>query len=162
MSSDKDEEIESIEDLIPKERLAKGDLTVSYNMRGKINRAIPASLTIIKELVRRGIIPYHHEIYAVGFSELRAAFRAPWAVRSSAVLLEQWGIGLSASKADSIYQHVCRKIGIWRGGVIEFIVETDKSHENKNHHALYNDCLSRLVEAMDEEREKAKEEAGLH
>jgi hypothetical protein len=75
------------------------------------------------------------------------------------VLLEQWGVGVSGGRADMVYQNVCRKIEMWRTGVIEFIVENDKSHENKAHHELYKDCLSRLIDAMDEEREKAYEES---
>lgn len=152
-------EIPPDEDLITKARLAKGDLMVAKNLRGKVCRAIPMKLTLIKELIRRDVFPYHFEIYAVGFLELRNAFRAPWAVRSSAVLLEQWGVGISNSKADAIYQNVCRQVGIWRTGVIEFVVESGKEHENIKHHELYQDCFARLVAAMDEQREKAKEEA---
>lgn len=154
-------EISPNEDLISPHRFAKGDLMVARNMRGKISRAIPANLTLIKELIRRDIFPYHYEIYGVGFLELRTAFRSPWAVRSSAVLLEQWGIGLSNSKADAIYQNVCRSVGIWRTGVIEFVVESSKEHENKVHHELYRDCFSRLIASMDEEREKAYEASRL-
>lgn len=149
-------EIPPDEDLISPERLAKGDLMVAKNMRGKVCRAIPTNLTLIKELIRRGIFPYHYEIYGVGFLELRAAFRAPWAVRSAAVLMEQWGIGLSNSKADAIYQNVCRQVGIWRTGVIEFVVESSKEHENSKHHEMYQDSFARLVLSMDEERERAK------
>ena len=89
------QEIQPTEDLITNERLAKGDLEVTYNPRDKINRAIPKDLTIVKELVRRGFFPQYYEIYGVGLLELRAAFRSPQSVRSNAVLTSQWGRALA-------------------------------------------------------------------
>jgi hypothetical protein len=148
------QEISPDEHLITPERLAKGDLEVAHNLRDKISRAIPANLTLIKELVRRGVFPHHYEIYGVTFLELRAAFRSPWGVRSSAVLLEQWGIGMSVSKADNIYQHVCRALGTEKITIIEFVMERMKDVENKKHHGAYRGCFEKLVETMDEERER--------
>lgn len=148
------EEITPDDDLITPERLAKGDLEVAKNLKGKINRAVPIQLTIIKELVRRRVFPYHYEIYGVGFLELRNAFRAPWGVRSAAVLLEQWGVGISNSKADSIYQEVCRKIGQERIHVIEFVVEEMNNREEVCKHQDYKKSFELLVAAMDEERER--------
>ncbi len=149
-----EEFIDSTEDLITKERLAKGDLEVAVNLRGKISRAIPANLTIIKELIRKRVFPYHYEIYGVGFLELRNAFRAPWASRSSAVLLEQWGFGVSNSRADSIYQSVCRQVGVEKMRVVEFVIESPKEKDDVEKHDEYKNCFDKLVEAMDEERER--------
>lgn len=141
------------EDIVTPERLAKGDLETSCNSRGKINHAISARLTIMKELVRRDIFPYHYDIYGVQFLELRAAFRSPWNMRSSAVLLEQWGVGLSGSRADEIYQNVCRRIGSRRIDVIQYVMEQPKEKEHKNNHEAYKESLEALIAAMDEERE---------
>ncbi len=152
------QDIDPSEDLITPARLAKGDLAVATNLRGKISRAIPANLTIAKELIRRRVFPYHYEIYGVGFLELRNAFRAPWAVRSSAVLLEQWGVGVSCSKANEVYENVCRRLGLRRIWVIEFVLEQMKDREDAQRHDMYKDCFDHLIEAMDEERSKLQQE----
>lgn len=153
------------EDLVTPERRAKGDLEVVINIRGKVSRAIPARLTILKDLIQRGVTPYHYEIYATGFLELRNAFRSPWAVRSSAVLLEQWGIGVSNGQADSIYQAVCRGIGSSRIEIIQYVSEAQerrigrsKPREVERRREVltgYKEALERLVHIMDEERERA-------
>ena len=159
-------EISADEDLITPERRKKGDLDVALNLKGKVSRAIPAQLSVIKELIRRGTFPYHYEIYGVGFLELRNAFRAPWASRSSAVLLEQWGVGVSNSKADNIYQAVCRGLGVPR---IELIIDTLERVERRkvkgavgwkggerraNRLELQKLAFDKLIELMDTEREE--------
>lgn len=154
------DEIGPNEDLVSPERLAKGDLEVVRNARGKVCRAMPAAehLTIIKELVRRGVMPHHYEIYGVGFLELRTAFRAPWAVRSAAVLLEQWGKGVSVSSAGTIYLNVCKGLNYKRVGVVEHVLEERKEFERRDFHDVYKECFERLIELMDEEREKVNKE----
>jgi hypothetical protein len=152
------DEIDPSEDLISPERLAKGDLEVATNMRGKINRAIPANLTIIKELVRRGVWAYHMEIYGVGYIELRNCFRAPWTARSCAVLLEQWGQGVSRGIAGEIYQNVNRKLGKNAIGWIEYVVEEPKEKEDPRFHGVWEECFNRLIAAMDEEKKRIEEE----
>ncbi len=147
-----------VEDLVTPERLAKGDLQVVYNLRGKVSRAIPADLTIIKELIRRRVFPHYFEVYGVGFLELRAAFRAVSGVRSSAVLLEQWGVGVSNSRAGEVYQTVCKRLGSWRINVIQYVIEESKDREIEAHHSAYKDCFERLAKAMDEERERVRKE----
>lgn len=148
------EEISPDEDLVNSWRLAQGDLEVAKNARGKICRAIPARLTIVKELIRRGIFPFHYEVYGVGFLELRAAFRTPWAVRSAAVLMEQWGVGVSIGRADEVYENICRKMGKWRINVVEFVATEEKDAECLEHHVWYKECFERLVGIMDEERSR--------
>lgn len=146
------------EDLVTKERLAKGDLEVVENQRGKISRAIPSDsqLTICRELVRRGVWPHHYGIYGDGFLELRNAFRAPWAARGCAVLLEQWGIGVSNSKANQIYLNIIRKLGRHRL-MIEAVLEQERAAERYFLHEKYKDAIEVLVTLMDEERTKAEE-----
>lgn len=151
------EEIGSDEDLITPERRAKGDLEVAVNMRGKVSRAIPLNLTIIKELIRRRIFPYHYEIYGVGFLELRASFRARSSVRSSAVLLEQWGVGVSSGSASEVYQNVCRTMGTRRINIIQYVLEEMKEKERIDHHAYYKEAFECLISIMDEERERMYE-----
>lgn len=148
----------SVENLVTAERLAKGDLEVAMNGKGLVSRAVPLRLTIIKELVRRGIFPYHFEVYGVGFMELRNAFRSPWAPRSAAVLLEQWGVGVSNSRGNEVYQVACRKLGVRRVSVVEFVVESNKDHEDRRAMEDYKDCFELLVEVMDEERSRIFEE----
>lgn len=147
-------DIEPTQDLITPERLAKGDLHVVLNWRGKVTAAVPMKLSLVKELIRRGVIPYHYEVYGVGFLELRAAFRAPWNVRSSAVLLEQWGIGVSENKASGVYQNVYRRVGAYPISVIEFVLEANKESEDNSKHQVYKDSFEKLVSAMDEERDR--------
>lgn len=159
MNSD---EIPCDEDLVTPERLAKGDLEVAINLRGKISRALPSNLTIIKELIRRRVLPYHYEIYGVAFLELRAAFRAPWGVRSSAVLLEQWGVGVSSSRADEVYENVCKALGENKIKVVQYVLEEMKEKEHRNHHEEYKDCFEILTQVMDAERQRIFEEYGLH
>jgi hypothetical protein len=146
------------EDLVTEARLAKGDLLVVKNWRGRVIHAIPKNLTIIKELIRRRVFPHHYEVYGIGFMELRNAFRAPWAVRSSAVLMEQWGIGVSNSKATEIYQHVCRELGNRRIDIIEFVVEASMDRLDQRKLDLWKDSFERLIATMDEERELALRE----
>lgn len=148
------EDIASNEDLITPERLAKGDLFVTVNLRGKINRAIPANLSIMKELIRRDVFPYHYEVYGVGFLELRHAFFSPLGTRSSAVLLEQWGKGISNGQGMDIFQTVCRKLGRARITVIEFVLTEPREKEVMAMHPVYKEAFETLIEIMDEEREK--------
>lgn len=155
------EEISPDEDLVTPERLAKGDLEIAVNLRGKVSRAIPANLTIIKELIRRKVFPYHYEIYGVGFLELQAAFLAPWSARSSAVLLEQWGIGVSNSRASEVYQNVSRRIGGKRIEILKYVVEQAKEKEYRQHHEMYKDCFEMLISIMDEERERIFQLSGV-
>ena len=149
------------EDLITPERLAKGDLLVSMNGKGMISSAVPLQRFVIKELIRRSVLDHYHEIYGMGFLELRAAFRAPWAVRSCAVLLEQWGKGLSISHATDIYQNVCRGFTGSRGvEVIQFALETEVGVEEPQRvvarysNGVYLEFFDKLVGKMDEERER--------
>lgn len=158
MSVDKNE-IPPTEDLITPERLAKGDLEVATNTKGKISRAIPSNLTIVKELIRRGVFPYHYEIYGVGFLELRAAFRAPWRIRNSVALLEkealeQLGIVVSNTRADEIYQRVWRRLGTRKINIIQYVLEEMKEKEKREDHGTYKESFEYLVFYMDEEREK--------
>lgn len=149
-------EIDPNEDLVTPERLAKGDLQVARNLRGKISRAIPADLTIAKELVRRGIFPYHYEIYGVGFLELQAAFRAPWAAKKMMGAMEQLGGGnLSGSQVDAMYEHVARELGQEKVYIVQYVIEQNKNKEDTGSHELYRKCFEALIEAMDEERESA-------
>ncbi len=164
------EEISPEEDLVNPYRMAKGDLEVAYNLRGRVSRALPAQLTIVKELIRVGRFPYHYEVYGVGFMELRNAFRSPWGTKSSAVLLEQWGIGVSVSRADSIYQVVCKRLGLDNIMVIEYVTEAKErrnvkreadrvgKEKRKDYLLVYKDAFTKLVEIMDEERERLKQE----
>ena len=152
------DEISPDEDLINPWRLAQGDLEVAKNLKGKVSRAIPANLTIAKELIRRGVFPYHFEVYGHGFLELQNAFRAPWAAKCSAVLLEQWGAGVSNSLANEIYQTVYRKTGGKRIEVIRFAIEENKNRESEMGLLVYKECFERLIEAMDEERERVSSE----
>jgi hypothetical protein len=108
------------EDLITPERYAKGDLQVAFNTHGKISKAIPLELTIVKELIRRRIFPHHYEIYGTVFLELRAAFRSVNGCRSAAVLLEQWGIGVSENNALQMYQHVSRRMKKHEIDIVEY------------------------------------------
>lgn len=147
-------EILPTEDLVTPERLAKGDLEVAYNSRGKISRAIPVNYTIVKELIRRDIFPYYYGAYGDSFLELREIFHAPWRAKLSSVLLEQWGIGLSHTKAGDIYQNVCRGLGPRRVDTIVFLLEEVKEKENRTKHDFYKECFELLTVLMDEEREK--------
>lgn len=163
------ENISSSEDLINKWRLAQGDLLVAVNAKGKISHAIPAKLTIIKELIRRGIFPYHYEIYGVGFLEMQNAFRGPIRAKCSAVLLEQWGIGVSSGQAAGLYLAVCRQLGKHRTARIEFLLEMVERRKKVNEIFYLNDrrqsesveefakCFERLIEIMDAERAKLEE-----
>lgn len=145
-------------DLVNRWRLAKGDLESAKNERKKVCLAVPLQLTIVKELVRRGIFPYHYEIYGVGFLELRSAFRSPWACRKMTGLVEQLGRGLSNSQVEAIYEIVCKKVGIERIQVVEFVLEQNKELEHKKDHNLYRDSFDRLVIAMDEARKEVAED----
>lgn len=145
-----------VEDLVTPERKAKGDLEFVHNNKGRISHAAPARLTIIKELIRRDVLPYHYEIYGFGFLELRDVFLNPWAYRSAAQLLEQWGAGTSDTRAGDIYQNVCRVLGQERIPVIQYVMGEDKAKEDKEHHVIYKECFEKLATAMDEERERIK------
>lgn len=155
------------EDLVNKFRLAKGDLLVATNGRGKISHAIPSRLTVIKEYIRREVFPYHYEIYGMGFLELQNAFRSPTRAKCSSVLLEQWGIGASKGFAAAMYMGVCRKVGQRRIGQVEFFLETPERRKTnvavKKDRRLseslddFDKSFIRLVEIMDEERERLKE-----
>lgn len=145
------------EDLLTPERAAKGDLIVKRNGKGYINGAVLIDRLIIKKLVYNGILEYHHEIYGVGFLELRAAFRSPWAARISAILLEQFGKGISISHATEIYQNVCRGIRGRGLEVIQFALEVeDELGEQIRRYdvGLYKEHFERLVGLMDNERER--------
>lgn len=148
-------EITADEDLVNEWRRAKGDLEVAKNGKGNICLAIPANLTIVKELVRRRIFPYHYEIYGVGFLELRSAFRSPWAFRKMTGLVEQLGRGLSNSETEALYEIVCRRVGLRYIQVIEFVLEQPKEKEEKDHHNLYKESFDKLVTSMDEARSDA-------
>lgn len=143
------------EDLISEERLAKGDLVVTYNGRGKIKSAVPGHRYIIDRLVWGELLDYHHAVYGVGFLELRTAFRAPWATRISAVLLEQFGKGVSLSRATEIYQNVCNGFRGRGQAVVEYALETEvDSSPDRYGVGLYQEHFQRLVELMDQERER--------
>jgi hypothetical protein len=152
------DEIQPNEDLVNPWRLAQGDLVVARNLRGKVCRAIPSTLTIMKELVRRGIFPHHWEIYGVGFLELRNAFRSAQAPRSSAVLMEQWGVGISGGRGNEIYELVARKIGVPRAHIVEAVVERPAVEEVVSAHWQYKNAFELLVEVMDHERERLYQE----
>lgn len=151
-------DIPPTEDLVLPERLAKGDLFYTKNLKGKINRAAQIDRSVIKELLRLEVLQFHHEIYGFGFLELRAAFRAPWAASSSAVLLGQWGIGISPSKAGEIYQNVCRGMRGRGLEVVQFALEGTKERAWKYERGLYQEHFERLVSLMDEERERISRE----
>jgi hypothetical protein len=167
-----DEGISPDEDLINPWRRAKGDLLVVVNGRGKVSHAIPSNLTIIKELIRREVLPYHYEIYGVGFLELQSAFRTPFRAKCSSVLLEQWGVGASAGRAAAIYLNVCRALGDKKISRIEFVLETrdrrvskkkfagDLRRERRTEDAIteFCGCFERLIELMDKEKEELKKE----
>ena len=155
------------EDIVTPERVARGDLNVSYNSKGKINSAMVRDNVIIKELIRLRVLDTFHEIYGLSFLELRAAFRAPWAPKCSAVLLEQWGIGVSVSSATEIYQNVCREFWGSRGlEIIQYALEREIPIESpeqikidmiaKYSNGHYQEFFEKLVTVLDEEREKAK------
>jgi hypothetical protein len=154
-------DIDPNDGLITPERRAKGDLEVAMNAKGQVTRAIPIGLTIAKELIRRGVFPYHYEIYGLGFLELQNAFRSPWAAKCSAVLLEQWGVGVSNSMANEIYEIVYNKVGRQRIDIIRYVLEEDKEREDRESHAQYKYCFERLIEAMDEEKSRVEEERRL-
>ena len=153
------------EDIVTPERVAKGDLDVRYNSKKKIDSAAVRDNVIIKELIRLRVLDTFHEIYGLSFLELRAAFRAPWAPKCSAVLLEQWGTGVSMSKATEIYQNVCREFLGGRGlEIIQYALEMEISEENKivriakYSNGLYQEFFEKLVGVLDAEREKRKKE----
>ena len=161
------------EDLINKWRLAKGDLIVVVNGKGKISHAIPSSLTIMKDFIRRGVFPYHYEIYGMGFLELQSAFRTPFKAKCSSVLLEQWGIGASAGKAATLYIDIGKILGNRRMRLIEFVLETRERRNLKNSGIVaikkerrkedsiedFAGCFEQLIEIMDKEKEKLLEES---
>lgn len=171
MRQNPDEIDVTIEHLITKERRAKGDLEVAINSKKYISRAIPARITIIKELVRVRVLPYHYEIYGVGFLEFQNAFRAPWAIRKMMGLLEQLGGGLSSSQVDAIYENVYRKLGKDRVAIIEFVLNTQERRtikkdsvtilkdRRKDNVPTLKNCFEKLVEAVDEERRRVYEES---
>lgn len=168
-------EISPDEDLVNEFRLAKGDLMVVVNGRGKISHAIPAGLTIMKDLVRRGVFPYHYEIYGVGFLELQSAFRTPLRAKCSSVLLEQWGVGVSAGRAAGLYIDICKGLGNRRVGMLEFVLENRERRNLRNAKLAeaieerrkdFSDgveqmaeCFERLVEIMDAEKERVLNES---
>jgi hypothetical protein len=148
------EPITADEDLVTPERLKKGDLWVGYNAKDNINKAAVNENTIIKFLVKNDILNHHHEIYGLGFLELQAAFRAPWATRSCAVLLEQWGTGTSVGRATEIYQNVCRGL-LGRGlEVVQFALNETKLKSSTFSNGLYQEHFEKLVAVMDAERER--------
>jgi hypothetical protein len=149
-----EEEISAEEDLVTPERAAKGDLYITLNAKGKIARAFPIDRSVIKELIRLGVLEDHHNIYGTGFLELEMAFLAPVAVRSGACLLAQWGIGVSGSRATEIYQNVCRGMRGRGIEVVKFAMNGDKSGWGKYGAGLYQEHFLRLVELMDSERER--------
>jgi len=158
------DEISPDEDLVNKWRLAKGDLIVAVNGRGKISHAIPATLTILKDYIRKGVFPYHYEIYGVGFLELQSAFRTPMKAKCSSVLLEQWGIGESSGYAAGFYLNVRKAIGTYRAGLLGMTLENTerrkrrisviKERRNTLRAEEIADCFERLIEIMDEERNR--------
>lgn len=165
-----EKEISCTEDIITPERAAKGDLKISYNRYGKISDATPIDKFVIRELIRIGVMDKLHEIYGLGFLELRAAFRSPWNVKSGAVMLAQWGKGISTSQAGAIYQNVCRGIKGRGIEVIEYAMECDYTlleggrskcvalYDN----GLYKEHFEKLIELMDSERERAFEESKIN
>lgn len=153
--------ISSDEDLITPERMAKGDLDTEENSKGFIRTAIPKKLFVIDKLIYNGLLEPHHEIYGVGFLELRSAFRAPWAARVSAILMEQFGKGVSISKATEIYQNICRGINSKGIEVIQYALEIRGNKESETQSLLmryeisiYQEYFNKLVSHMDEERER--------
>lgn len=151
-------EIGPDEDLVTPQRLAKGDIKVVRNARGCISRAIPANLTIIKELIRRDIFPHYYEIYGVGFLDLQRAHRSPWAVRSSAVLLEQWGIGVSEGRAGDVYMAVMRIVPAGKLLIVEHVLSAPKEEERHDRHQDYRNSFEHLIEVMDTEQQRLLEE----
>ncbi len=148
----------TVESLITDERLAKGDLRTVVNGKGFIKTAEPNERYIIEKLVRDEKLDYYHAIYGVGFLELRAAFRSPWATKISAVLLEQFGVGISLSRATELYQNVCRGM-LGRGlEVVQFAMEMGTTHISSYSIQLYQEHFQRLVDLMDEERRRIYDE----
>jgi hypothetical protein len=154
------DEISPHEDLINPWRLAKGDLEVVKNAKGKVSRAIPSDsqLTICKELVRRGVWPHHYGIYGDGFLELRNAFRAPGAYSRSAALLEIFGLSGTGGTAADIYIAVCKKAGSKRITILEYVLEQSRIMERFNHHDEYKDSMEILIVHMDAAKENFRNE----
>lgn len=144
------------EDLVTPEREAKGDLETQRNMKGKISRAIVTDRAIIKRLVHLEWLEHHHEVYGMGFLELRLAFRSPWLERCYMALIQQWGI--NNSNAGEIYQNVCRGMRGRGIQVVEHALENTYEALTKYDKGLYQEHFDRLVLLMDEERERIKRE----
>lgn len=156
----KEEPIGPEEDLVNPFRLAKGDLSIKKNLKGKISYAGVVDKSIAKILLRNGVLQQHHEVYGLGFLELRNAFRHPWMPRSCAVMLEQWGIGASVGNATEIYQNVCRGMRGRGLEVVQYVMENEEDvagrrlWAEKYSNGLYQEHFDRLVELMDAERER--------
>lgn len=147
------------EGIVTVERAAKGDLAVKWNVEGVVIDAVSLVRFVVNELIAREWLDIHHEAYGLGFLELRAAFRSPWAARSGAVLLEQWGIGMSAGIAASVYQTVSREIGGKGVEIVGYCMETpfvDVESLGRFSKGHYQEYFDKLVVAMDTERERAR------
>lgn len=165
-----DYEAVSTEDLVNPWRMAKGDLIVAVNSRGKISRAIPQKMPIIKDLVERGVVPYHYEVYGIRFLELQLAFRSPWAIRRMEGLMEQLGVGLTNSQLDAMYQNTCRFIGPKRVLTVEFFmqgferrkIKLEDEYKGKNRRTEQKDkcrqVFEPLIEIIDSELRRIEEE----
>lgn len=150
----KEESTEPGEDLVTPERLAKGDIWVKKNLKDKISAAGWIDNSIVKKLVKIEVLQYFHEIYGLGFLELRLAFRAESLEKSFFVLLPAWACGVSGGRAIEIYQNVCRGM-LGRGlKVVEFAMEQNADRIRQFDNGLYVEHFDRLVELMDKERER--------
>lgn len=148
------------EDVVTPERMAKGDLSTTRNAKGKINGAAPHDKYVIDKLLKNGVLEHHHKMHGLGFLELRAAFCAPWAAKSSAILLAQWGAGVSLSRATEIYQNVTKRLLGKGTRVIQYALEVEVAEEIGEGYsrAIYQEYFDNLVTYMDEELERIRKE----
>lgn len=166
--------VESVEitisgDIVTPERLAKGDLLAGKNHLGVVYVVVPKTLTILKDLIRRGVFPPHYEIYALGFMELKNAFLSPMAPKSAAILLEQWGVGVSRGSGDSVYLSIARRMGAGRLFALQYLIDHPERRKRRGEFVqgrknrrisedetvkYWQNILEKLIETMDEEREK--------
>lgn len=148
----------STEDLITPERLKKGDVRIKLNARSKISWAAQVDASVVRELIKLEWLERHHEIYGLGYLELRTAFRSPQLEKSCAVLLAQWGKGISNSRAGEIFQNVTRGMTAKGIVVVTHACEQHKSKIGNYEKGVYQEHFERLAGLMDEERDRVKNE----
>lgn len=160
------------EDFITPERAGKGDYNVTYNKDGKIKSAVPKERYVVKELIKLGHLEAHHEIYGLGFLEIKTAYYAPWNAKRGAWILANWGHGVSVSDVAGIYQNVRRQLGKRGTACIEFALEAEIFGEDPGkvrdflfkEYSVgeYRGYFGKLVEQMDAERERIFKEKRIY